>query len=107
MKAVWLAPLALVGCVDYDLNRGKGDVGGSSDTGFPEDDQVPDDVVIPDACDDVNLDAKEVGFTDHCFSGEGTFNPIVEWEVSGGSCMAGPAVGDLDGDGIPEIVYML
>ncbi|MEC7240115.1 MAG: VCBS repeat-containing protein [Myxococcota bacterium] len=106
MKALWWAPLVLTGCVDYDLNRGKDDVGASTDTGLPGEDEVPDDVVIPDICEDVNLDSEEVGFTDSCFAGDGTFNPIVEWEVSGGSCMAGPAVGDLDGDGTPEIVYI-
>jgi hypothetical protein len=108
MKTYWFFPLLVAGCVDYDLSRDKDDVQGNNDTGeyTDPDDEVPDDVEIPDICNDPDMSAEEVGFTDHCFSGEGTFDPIVEWEVSGGSCMAGPAVGDLDGDGTPEIVYV-
>jgi len=106
MRVYCALPLLIAGCVDYDLNRGKDDVSGSVDTGYDPEEGIPDDVELPDVCDEVNTTAEEVGFTDHCFSGEGTFDPVVEWEVAGGNCMAGPAVGDLDGDGIPEIVYV-
>ena len=108
MKPYWILPLVLAGCVDYDLNRQKDGINGKGDTGeyTNPDDEVPDDVEIPDICNEPDLSAEEVGFTDHCFSGEGTFDPVVEWDVKGGNCMAGPAVGDLDGDGTPEIVYV-
>ena len=99
-----LMPLLLVaGCSDYKL-FGKDDInGGLDDTATFDDTGLVD---LPEACGEVSLAAIEVGFTDHCSTGEGSFTPIIEWDAPQGGCLAGPAVGDLDGDGIPNIVYV-
>ncbi|MCP4804807.1 MAG: VCBS repeat-containing protein [Proteobacteria bacterium] len=88
-------------CSDYKL-RGETDAGAphdsglvGSDTGSHNDDDV---------CETLEASAYEVGVGDHCIEHEGSFTPIVEWESTGSGCTALPVVGDLDGDGIPEIL---
>ena len=91
------------GCSDYRL-WSKDDAVGDQDTGAATDDTGL--TELPGECGEVDLSPIEVGFTDHCSTGEGSFTPIIEWDAAQGGCLAGPAVGDLDGDGIPNIVYV-
>ncbi|HJN74253.1 MAG TPA: VCBS repeat-containing protein [Myxococcota bacterium] len=92
--------LLCLACQDYKLH-GEGDVpGGTDDSGWSEDDTSDPEGEI---C-DVGAEAIEVGVTDTCVPHEGGFTPIVEWEESGTGCTALPVVGDLDGDGMPEIL---
>ena len=99
---MYLISVLLLGCSDYKL-RGEGDNGnGGRDSGYDWDDSGD---VGDDVCDEADLDPTEVGITDHCYTGDGSFTPIVEWDWGGGmGCTAQPAVGDLNGDGLPEIV---
>ena len=99
-----LTPVLLLaaGCSDYKLFS-KDDVNGTDDTGVFDDTGVTD---LPGECGEVDLSPTEVGFTDLCSDGEGSFTPIIEWNAPDGGCLAGPAVGDLDADGIPNIVYV-
>ncbi len=81
--------LLLLGCNDYDLTkRGDGPAPGEA----------------PDACDDGAVPPEDCGTTDACVFAVGAFTPVVEWEVPGTNALSLPVVGDLDGDGIPEIV---
>ena len=93
---------SVLGCSDYRL-KGEGNNGnGGRDSGYEWDDSGD---VNDDVCDDADLSPTEVGLSDHCYTGDGSFTPVVEWDWGGGSgCTAQPAVGDLDGDGLPEIL---
>jgi len=92
--------LISLACSDYQLRGGDDALGGRDDTG----EGVTDDTgTTGDVC-EVGADAIEVGVTDTCIPHEGGFTPIVEWEASGTGCTALPVVGDLDGDGMPEIL---
>ena len=92
--------LLCLACSDYKL-RGNDDVrGGGDDSGVIGEDDTGS---SGDAC-DAGAGAIEVGVTDTCIAHEGGFTPIVEWDASGQGCTALPVVGDLDGDGLPEIL---
>ncbi|MEN9785545.1 MAG: hypothetical protein RLZZ299_809 [Pseudomonadota bacterium] len=84
-----LLPLLLVGCTDYDLSK----LGQGPDLGE-----------VPDACGDDIVPPEDCAPTDACVYAIGSFTPVVEWEVPGTNALALPVVGDLDGDGMPEIV---
>ena len=84
-----LLPLLLLGCNDYDLSKRGGG---------------PERLDAPDACDDSVVPPEDCGATDACVFAVGSFTPVVEWEVPGTNALALPVVGDLDGDGMPEIV---
>ena len=101
MRVLAMIPL-VVGCSDYRLWQ-KDDGFGTDDTATLDDTGIVD---LPDECGDVNLSAIEAGFSDHCSTGEGSFTPIIEWNAPTGGCLAGPAIGDLDNDGMPNIVYV-
>ena len=92
------------GCSDYDLYRDK-DVTDVHDTGNYNY-ETGETVEIEDPeCELDTHAAWECGITDHCVFSEGGFNPIVEWEAGAGKySRAVPTVGDLDRDGMPEIL---
>lgn len=83
-------PVFLVACSEYDL---KGEQA-------PEDPPFPPEVCFVDAPEPEVLDPRT------CDSfGISSFEPVIEWEAgSNESSRATVAVGDLDGDGMPEIV---
>ena len=93
---------AAVACTDYQLNKTSDVDGNMDDTGAFLDTAAPTDLECPD----VVVPAGVVGISDACPTApEGGFTPIVEWHaLSGKSCKAQPVVGDLDGDGFPEVV---
>jgi len=94
------------GCSDYKfIKRERVDDGPedsgmltTTDTGLPNLEDLD--------CPAHTVDAFECGTTDACPTAPpGGFTPIVEWSaLDGSSCKAQPVVGDLDGDGQPEIV---
>ena len=90
-------------CSDYDLVRGKDEAEGGDDTGVPHEDE---DFWWDDGeCSEEEYLDQEVGLTDNCSFSTGGFNPIVEWDyASGSSSRAAVVVGDLDADGMPELV---
>ena len=91
-----------VACTDYQLNKTVDAGAGSDDTAATSDSGFPVDLVCPE----LDVDAIDVGLSDACPTApEGGFTPIVEWHaLAGKSCKAQPVVGDLDGDGFPEVV---
>lgn len=101
------APFLIFACSDYKIQKTGDALDGPGDTGLgPEDSDggpgIPDDL----SCPEFSVEPYDAGLTDACPSGpEGGFTPIVEWHaLSGKSCKAQPVVGDLDGDGFPEVV---
>ncbi len=96
MRNLLVLSLLLTACSDYELSGGK-DAGGD-DTG----------------CALAELSGGEVEVDESCaFESEpGGFEPQVEWQWTGSSGAPGyddvmmmPAVGDVDADGMPEIVF--
>jgi hypothetical protein len=120
--------LALIvgACSDYKLSPSTDDFGadtgrlelpGVGDSGTPDvpDPDDPDDPDVPGpddtdepeyVCEAEDVDPSDIALTDACPEPHvGSFSPIVEWHaLSGKSCKAQPVVGDLDGDGFPEVV---
>jgi hypothetical protein len=94
-----------IGCSDYDLIRDKDDPTGGDDTGFYFTD-TGDPIIIEDPeCELSSYPDWECGVADTCEFSEGGFNPIVEWEAGAGRYSRGlPTVGDLNRDGVPEIL---
>jgi hypothetical protein len=95
-----LALLLLPACVDYDLNGEEKDPRRNDDSGGST---SPD----PDgdgACELLDFPAEAVAANDTCDYSVGGFEPVIEWAVAGEWSTALPVVGDLDGDGLPEIV---
>ncbi len=97
-----LAGLVLAGCSDYGLADNKAAAAGADDTAA---------ACSPD--DFAEHPAADVAQDDACaFPGDpGSFDPQVDWQWSGsgdqddwGDVMMMPAVGDVDADGVPEIV---
>ncbi len=99
-RLLLVLPVLFCGCQDYDLNGKQDDPGQDLDSG----DDNPVDTTSDDACPDDDLAAEDVALNDACHYEVGGFTPIVEWDVPGEASDALPVVGDLDGDGIPEIV---
>lgn len=109
--------LLLPACSDYDLH-GKPPHGGEPDTGDSGGAGTDSDTVDPPgACEPSEAPAIEVGLNDACDIplSEGTFTPVVEWELSGNNAYGPPIVGNLDddnGDGvigagdIPEVLVV-
>jgi outer membrane protein assembly factor BamB len=92
--------LVLVGCQDYTF-KGHANDGDPGDTDTTVTTDPFDDLV----CDDFDVQPRECGVTDACDFAIGDFNPIVEWTAGQGmNSTALPTVGDLDHDGMPEIV---
>lgn len=102
MRALPLLAL-IAACSDYKINPDGNNPIGGDDTAVT-DDTGPGST--PGECPDWDFESREVGVTDMCdFGGEGSFNPVIEWNmVSGGYSRATVAVGDLDLDGMPDIV---
>ena len=89
-------------CIDYSFG-GKGDLLGGEDTGstasetvgWPEDSECNIELPSP----------HEVGVTDGCSYEVGEFNPVAEWNAGSGLySWAAPAVADLDGDDLLDIL---
>ncbi len=105
----WMLALgfsATAGCSDYKFARRGDGTETPADTGW----MLADDTGWPNLedldCPETTADAFECGITDACPTApEGGFTPIVEWAaLEGSSCKSQPVVGDIDGDGQPEIV---
>ncbi len=109
LRSPLVALVALgLGCSEYKLTGDDGtEGGGETDSASDGDGGSGGD--IPGACDESSWPAVEVGVGDVCGEApEGGFEPIVEWDYgAGGGCLSLPVVGDLDGDGLPEIVMNL
>ncbi len=91
---------ALAACVDYDLTGKPDDVDGEPDTaGNPAVDPAGD-----GSCELRDFPVEAVPANDVCDYAVGGFEPVLEWAVTGTYSTALPVVGDLDGDGLPEIV---
>lgn len=98
--------LPLSACVDYDLNGKDDDPKGKDDSGGGDPDTDTFTIENRD-CPSPEFAAEDVGATDACDDYEiSSFEPEVEWEITGGWSTALPAVGDLDGDGLPEIAVV-
>ncbi|MES2643066.1 MAG: VCBS repeat-containing protein [Myxococcota bacterium] len=93
--------LAILGaCSDYDLT-GKDENGGDGmDSGGTD---TPDSA-SDGACALRDFPPEAVNANDDCDFEIGGFEPVIEWSVPGKWSTALPVVGDLDGDGLPEIV---
>ena len=90
-------PILLGACQDYSLNPEPPHPGESGETDTS-------DTSSDDECADDALAAVAVALNDVCHYEVSSFTPIVEWDVPGEVSNSLPVVGDLDGDGIPEIV---
>lgn len=100
-----LAAIGLGGCLDYNFKGNRDDPDAGDDTA--PDDGVGDDTGPPEdpACPPWDFPVAEVGVTDACEVPAGSFTPIVEWDLmTGKHSRATVAVGDLNKDGMPEIV---
>ncbi len=100
MRTLLLLLPALGACVDYDLSGSDEGDDGNMDSGGTGD-------VDPDkdgTCDLVDLPGEAVPANDACDFDIGGFEPVIEWSVPDKWSTALPVVGDLDGDGLPEIV---
>ena len=93
----------LVACSDFNLEGLGTDPGkdGEKDSGFnPEEEDLG-------ACDPEEFPAEAVELSDTCGSAAiGGFEPTVVWEAEGNACSQ-PAVGDIDGNGMPDIVVTM
>jgi len=104
MRSLYLCvPFLTLACSDYKFSKTADATDGRGDTGLETDDSgIPADLTCPE----FSVEPYDAGLTDACPTApEGGFTPIVEWNaLSGKSCKAQPVVGDLDGDGFPEVV---
>ena len=109
-KVLLMVIVGAYGCSDYKFKRVDTVEDGADDSGSFEVVEAETDTGMPDPedldCPPYTADAFECGFTDACpTEPPGGFTPIVEWSsLEGTSCKAQPVVGDLDGDGMPEVV---
>lgn len=97
--ALPLPLLLLVACQDYDLKGKDSDPDGTSHDDDTDDTDLTDD----DACPTLTSDPVAVAPNDACHYEVTSFDPVISWQVEDNS-LALPAVGDIDGDGIPEIL---
>ncbi|MBM4389830.1 MAG: VCBS repeat-containing protein [Deltaproteobacteria bacterium] len=91
--------LGLLACSDWNLegiDNKDGNIDGE-DTAFdPEQEDLG-------ACDPEEFSPEPVALSDTCHFDIGGFEPVVSWEVDGNAASL-PAVGDINSDGMPEIV---
>jgi outer membrane protein assembly factor BamB len=86
--------LTCASCVDYGFSNGVRNGGAATPS-------------VPEFCDQLPVPAEEVGVAEPCAPelGPNGFEPTVEWTWGANRAIrATVAVGDLDGDGRPEIV---
>jgi hypothetical protein len=102
MRALLLLSFAPA-CVDYDLSGKDENVNGAEDSGA---DTVDTDTEDGSNCAPRTFEVAAVAPNDACDFEVGGFEPVVEWGVEGKWSTALPVVGDLDGDGLPEIVVV-
>ncbi|MDP2309631.1 MAG: VCBS repeat-containing protein [Pseudomonadota bacterium] len=96
-----LFSLALLGaCSDYDLTGKDENPDGGQDSGGTD----TRDTDGGSSCELRDFPAEAVPANDACDFEIGGFEPVIEWSVPGKWSTALPVVGDLDGDGLPEIV---
>lgn len=101
MRALLLLAV-LPACVDYDLNGPEKDQSLDGDTST-------DSGIDPSgdgACALRTFEVEAVPANDSCDYDIGGFEPVVEWGVSGKASLALPVVGDITGDGLPEILVV-
>lgn len=91
--------LFLLACSEYTLPNVKNQPG-ADDTGSSS---STDSGLSHSQCEDLSAPAVDVGPSDTCPYNVGGFEPIVDWSIPGTS-LAMPAVADLDGDGMPEVI---
>lgn len=101
MSRLVLPLLVLAGCQDYDLQAKDDNPDGMSDSG----DTDGPDTGSDDACAPLSADPVDVPTNDACDYAIGGFEPIVEWDIPGARSNSLPVVADLDGDGVPEVVF--
>ncbi len=92
----------LAACSDFNLEGLGTDPGKDPerDSGFdPEEEELG-------ACDPEEFPAEEVTLSDTCGHAISGFEPVVSWEVEGNACSQ-PAVGDIDGNGMPDVVVTM
>ncbi len=112
-RAIIPTPLAWIcfgafACQDYNLNnKAYLEDGTTTDETTSETGTTPDDTAEDPTCPDIDVMPEERGLDDVCSAGPpGGFTPITEWSYgSGGGCLSQPIVGDLDHDGMPEVVF--
>lgn len=94
--------LALAACSDFNL-QGKADKAGVD----PDDEETGFDPDTEDlgSCEADEFPAEDVALGDTCHYEIGGFEPVVAWEAGTASCSV-PAVGDIDSDGMPDIVVV-
>jgi hypothetical protein len=99
-------PFLMFACSDYKFRQTEDPLDGRGDTDLEAEDSGTEGIPEDLSCPELSVDPYDAGLTDACPSApEGGFTPIVEWNaLSGKSCKAQPVVGDLDGDGFPEVV---
>ena len=103
-KGPLLILLMSLGCSEYDLHKEKGlDLVVGEDTSL---DIADPPTAAIDECELIDQAEEEIGISDECpVEPLGGFVPIVEWIYGlGKSCLAIPAVADLNQDGRPEII---
>lgn len=93
----------LPACVDYDLSGKDRDVDGVDDSGA----NTPPDPAGDGVCELRSFEPESVPANDACDYEVGGFEPVVKWGVTGKTSTALPVVGDIDGDGLPEILAVL
>ena len=103
-----LALIGLAACQDYNLN-GKDDLNSGGDEGGDGGSGDGGEIDAPAACAPSTFPAEELGTDDLCTAEPaGGFDPVVEWEYgSGQGCLSQPVVGDVNRDGMPDIVINL
>ncbi len=96
-----LVCLVQTACLDYGLRGDDEDPTPAQDDDDDSTEQPP----VPEECDPLNWPAEEVGpADDNCIPPpDDSFSPIVEWTYDPGGCLSLPVVGDLDGNGQPDI----
>lgn len=91
--------LALLACSDWNLAGVDKDQGNTD----PEDTAFDPDEEDLGACEPESFEPEKVALSDTCHFEVGGFEPVVAWEVDGNAASL-PAVGDIDSDGMPDIV---
>jgi hypothetical protein len=104
----YILPFLLLACSESQLLSTEKNIDEEDDTEQDTDSNVdlPDD---PGECHIEDIPAEELPDSDACPSvPEGGFTPIIEWSLGNGKgCLALPTVGDINQDGMPDVVINL